>query len=222
MRSIGLDVHQSFCQVAICESGKPRSAGRVETSREALELFASSLARTDRVALEASGPSFEIARILAPHVEEVLVVNAAEVRAISHAKVKSDSFDARTLARLLDAGMLTSVWVPPAEIAALRRRVARRAALVRQRTRAKNEVHAVLVRCLLGRPPVSDLFAAAGRSWLAEHRLPAEEAETVAGCLRLHPSALVGTGSGSLRTSAPTTETAGRRSGTCVPARPSA
>jgi transposase len=184
MRSIGLDVHQSFCQVAICESGKPRSAGRVETSREALELFASSLATTDRVALEASGPSFEIARILAPHVEEVLVVNAAEVRAISHAKVKSDSFDARTLARLLDAGMLSSVWVPPAEIAALRRRVARRAALVRQRTRAKNEVHAVLVRCLLGRPPVSDLFTTAGRSWLAEHRLPAEEAETVAGCLR--------------------------------------
>jgi transposase len=184
MRSIGLDVHQSFCQVAICESGKPRSAGRVETSREALELFASSLAQTDRVALEASGPSFEIARILAPHIEEVLVVNAAEVRAISHAKVKSDSFDARTLARLLDAGMLSSVWVPPAPIAALRRRVARRAALVRQRTRAKNEVHATLVRCLLGRPPVSDLFTAAGRSWLAGHRLPEEEAETVAGCLR--------------------------------------
>lgn len=55
---------------------------------------------------------------------------------------------------------------------------------MRQRTRAKNEVHATLVRCLLGRPPVSDLFGTAGRSWLAEHRLPAEEAETVAGCLR--------------------------------------
>ena len=51
-----------------------------------------------------------------------------------------------------------AVWVPDAATQALRRRVARRAALVRQRTRAKNEVHAMLARCLLGRSPVSDLF----------------------------------------------------------------
>jgi transposase len=59
--------------------------------------------------------------------------------------------------------MLEAVWVPSAEIGALRRRVARRAALIRQRTRAKNEVHATLARCLLGRAPASDLFGAAGR-----------------------------------------------------------
>jgi len=57
-------------------------------------------------------------------------------------------------------------------------------ALVRQRTRAKNEVHAVLARSLLGRPPCSDLLGAAGRAWLAEQELAAEEAETLAGCLR--------------------------------------
>ena len=48
----------------------------------------------------------------------------------------------------------------------------------------KNEVHAVLARCLLGRPPVSDCSARKGRVWLAEQQLPEEEAETVAGCLR--------------------------------------
>jgi transposase len=69
-------------------------------------------------------------------------------------------------------------------IGALRRRLARRAALVRQRTRAKNEVHAVLSRCLLGRPPASDLFGKAGRVWLAGHELAEEERETVDGCLR--------------------------------------
>lgn len=61
---------------------------------------------------EATGAAFAIARILAPHVAEVVVANASEVRAISHARVKSDDFDARTLARLLWAGMLVSVWVP--------------------------------------------------------------------------------------------------------------
>jgi transposase len=184
MRSIGLDVHQSFCQVAIHAAGETRSAGRIATDRAELELFAQSLDPTDQVALEATGPAFEIARILIPHVARVVVANAAEVRAISHARVKSDRFDARTLARLLDAGMLDSVWVPSAEIGALRRRVARRGALVRQRARAKNEVHGTLSRCLLGRSPTSDLFGAKGREWLAAQPLPEEEAETVTGCLR--------------------------------------
>jgi len=184
MRHLGLDVHQTFCEVAIREGKKTHSAGRVATNRETLELFAESLCPTDEVAMEATGPAMEIARILAPHVARVVVANAQDVRAISHARVKSDRFDARTLAELLAAGMLESVWVPNAETQALRRRVARRAALVRQRTRAKNQVHAVLSRCLLGRAPVGELFGAEGRAWLAAQQLGEEEAETVAGCLR--------------------------------------
>jgi transposase len=183
MRSIGLDVHQSFCEVAICEAGEVRSAGRIQTDREELELFARSLGAEDQVVLEATGPAMEIARILEPHVARVVVANAQEVRAISHARVKSDRFDARTLAHLLHAGMLDAVWVPDPATQALRRRVARRAALVRQRTRAKNEVHAVLSRCLLGRSPVTDLFGVGGRRWLTAQKLPETEVETVAGCL---------------------------------------
>lgn len=184
MRFIGLDVHQGFCQVAIRQDGKTRQAGRIETNRGAIELFAGSLCGSDEVALEATGPAMEIARIIEGHVARVVVANAQEVRAISHARVKSDRFDARTLADLLAAGMLEAVWVPDTETQALRRRVARRAALVRQRIRAKNEVHAVLARCLLGRCPVSDLFGKKGRAWLAEQQLGEDEAETVSGCLR--------------------------------------
>src|SRR5437763_6935508 len=57
-------------------------------------------------------------------------------------------------------------------------------AVVRQRTRAKNQVHATLVRNLKGKPPVSDLFGVRGRRWLAAQDLPADEQETVAACLR--------------------------------------
>jgi transposase len=66
----------------------------------------------------------------------------------------------------------------------LRRRLARREQLVRSRSRAKNEVHAVLMRRLKGRPPVSDLFGVKGRRWLRGLELPLEEAETIAACLR--------------------------------------
>ena len=49
----------------------------------------------------------------------------------------------------------------------LRRRLARREQLMRARTRAKNEIHAVLQRRLQERPPCSDLFGVKGRRWLA-------------------------------------------------------
>lgn len=184
MRQVALDVHQGFCEVAVREDGKTCSVGRVRTDRGELGLFAQSLCATDEVVMEATGPAMEIARVLEGHVARVVVANAQDVRAISHARVKSDRFDARTLADLLAAGMLESVWVPDMDTSALRRRVARRASLVRQRTRAKNEIHATLARCLLGRSPVSDLFGSEGRAWLGEQELGVEETETVAGCLR--------------------------------------
>ncbi|MGH2991164.1 MAG: IS110 family transposase [Solirubrobacterales bacterium] len=184
MRSIALDVHPSFCEVAIAEAGEVRSAGQIKTTPAELELFASSLDPSDQVVLEATGPAIEVARIIEPHVGRVMVANAAEVRAISHARVKSDRCDARALARLLAADMLGSVWIPDQPTGALRRRVARRSALVRQRTRAKNEVHAALQRRLIGAPEASDLFGKRGREWLARLELPAEEQETVSSCLR--------------------------------------
>jgi transposase len=61
----------------------------------------------------------------------------------------------------------------------LRRRLARREQLVRSRTRAKNEIHAVLQRRLQGKPPCSDLFGVKGRQWLAGLKLPLEERESV-------------------------------------------
>ena len=75
------------------------------------------------------------------------------------------------------AGELDGVWSPDERCRVMRRRLARREQLVRARSRAKNEIHAVLVRRLVGRPPVSDLFGVKGRRWLAELCLPVEETE---------------------------------------------
>src|SRR3954451_9124515 len=66
----------------------------------------------------------------------------------------------------------------------MRRRLARRSQLVAARTRAKNEIHAILFRRLKGRPDVSDLFGKKGREGLAELELPVEERETLDSGLR--------------------------------------
>lgn len=160
-----------------------RSAGRVETTPERLELFAGSLGPQDRVALEVTGNAWEIARILERHVAKVIVVSPADT-GIRQARAKTDRLDARTLARLLAAGELDAVWAPDEWTRVMRRRLGRREQLVRSRSRAKNEVHAVLMRRLKGRPPVSDLFGVKGRRWLGGLEFPVEEQETVDGCLR--------------------------------------
>ena len=182
-RAIGLDVHRDFCEVAIADDGVVRSAGRVETTPERLELFARSLGADDRVALEVTGGAWEIARILEPHVQQVIVVSPDDT-GIRQARAKTDRLDARTLAKLLAAGGLDAVWMPDEACGVMRRRLARREQLVRARSRAKNEIHAVLMRRLKGKPPVSDLFGVKGRSWLGELKLPVEEAETLESALR--------------------------------------
>ena len=182
-RCIGLDVHLEFIEIAICEQGKVFSAGRVPSTPEGLATLAESLVPSDRVALEVTGSSWEIVRLLEPHVSKIVVVSPGDT-GISQARAKTDRLDARTLARLLWTGELEAVWVPPEWVSRMRRRLQRRAQLVRARSRAKNEIHAVLMRRLKGRPPVSDLFGVKGRQWLRALELPTEEDETVKAGLR--------------------------------------
>jgi transposase len=173
-----LDVHRDFCVVAICEEGVVRSAGRVKSTPEDLRMLAESLLASDRVALEVTGSSWEIVRILEPHVNRVVVVSPDDT-GITQARAKTDRLDARALARLLWTGELESVWMPDEHCRVLRRRLARREQLVHSRSRVKNEIHAVLMRRLKGKPPCSDLFGVKGRQWLADLELPVDERETV-------------------------------------------
>jgi transposase len=183
VRDIGLDVHRDFCEVAISEGGEIRSAPRIGTTPEALELFAQSLGRDDRVALEVTGNAWEIARLIEPHVAQVIVVSPTDT-GIRQARAKTDRLDARTLAKLLAADSLEGLWMPDERTRALRRRLQRRSQLVRARTRAKNELHGALIRQLIAKPKVSDLFGVEDRRWLDRLELPASERETVDGALR--------------------------------------
>lgn len=185
MRFIGLDIHRDFCEIAISDGGKARSAGRVKTNPEALRVLGQSLTPEDKVIVEGTGNAFEIARTLEPFVNEVVIANPMHVRAISHAKVKNDQFDARTLAELLAADLVPRVWVGDELTRVLRRLTSRRSQLVRARTRPKNEISAVLVRNLKGRPPMTDPLGKQGRAWLADLTLPEDERDTLQACLRL-------------------------------------
>jgi transposase len=90
-----------------------------------------------------------------------VVANTRKLKSITEAKAKTDPLDARTLAKLLMSGLLEEVWTPDERTRMLRRLTNRRERIVRARTRAKNEAHAVLARNLCERPPVTDCFGKA-------------------------------------------------------------
>ena len=131
MRSIGMDVHRSFAQVAILDGGKFTGEFRVELEHDAVVAFGQSLRKDDEVVLEATGNTAAIVRLLTPFAARVVIANPLQVKAIAHARVKTDKVDAKILAQLHAAGFLPEVWAADDETQNLRRLVSERAALVR-------------------------------------------------------------------------------------------
>src|SRR5712691_4643001 len=185
MRSIGLDVHKRFAEVAIIEGKGPPVRRRIGTTTPALRAFARTLRPDDQLVLEATMNTWAIADLLRESGARVVISNPLRTQAIAEAKVKNDKVDALTLAQLLAADFVPEVWTPDLETRRLRREVAGRAALVRQRTQVRNRIHAVLHRCLKD-PPVSDLFGVVGRVWLTELALPEDERALIEAALRVH------------------------------------
>ena len=184
MRVIGLDVQRTFGEIVYLEDDDCRSGGKVGLTVHELAEFGKRLRSDDEIVLEATGNTAAIVHALAPHVAKVIIANPLQVRAIAHARVKTDKIDATVLAQLHASGFLPSVWMPDADTEALRRQVARRGQLVRHKTRLKNEVQAVCHAHLIPRCPFTDLFGKKGRAWLAEQPLPIDERCTVEQRLR--------------------------------------
>src|SRR4051794_37654351 len=149
-RVIGMDIHRTFAEVVFWEDGRLRPAGRVDMTRSGLEGFGRTLTKADEVVVEATGNAMAVVRavvrVLGPYVARVIVANPLQVKAIAHARIKTDKIDAGVLASLRAADFLPEVWVPDADTERRRRLVARRNPVVRHRTRVKNNtVHFMIL-----------------------------------------------------------------------------
>jgi transposase len=165
--------------------GKILQAGPVSNERLALRrYFRQFRGQEVQVAVEACGfwPAF--GEVVEPEVKRLVLVHPQRVKAIASAKLKNDRVDSETLAHLLRCDLLPESWKADRETQARRQQVRLRTTLVRQRTRLKNQVHAVLHQQGL-RSPVTDLFGKRGRQWLGEVKLPEQARESVQACLRM-------------------------------------
>ena len=186
MIHVGVDLHQRFCYMTAIEaSGKIVQAGAVTNEKAALrKYFRQFRGQRVQVAVEACGfwPAFR--EVVEAEVERLVLVHPQRVKAIASAKLKNDRVDSETLAQMLRGDWLPESWKADRETQARRQQVRLRTTLVRQRTRLKNQVHAVLHQQGL-RSPVTDLFGKRGRRWLAQAGINQSGRQTVQACLRM-------------------------------------
>jgi len=174
-RYVALDVHKHYVMVAAINAAHEV----VLTPRKmSLERFAQwapeHLTQSDQVVLEATANAWTIYDQLTPLVHDVKIAHPLLVKLISAARVKTDTRDTLHLARLLGAGLIPVVWVPPPPVRALRMLVAHRQRLVRQRTQAANRLHSVLHARQIA-PPPGRLGSSESQAWWDQLELPAVE-----------------------------------------------
>lgn len=103
--------------------------------------------------------------LLSLHVKRVELAHPKKLKAIATATVKTDRIDAKVLANLARLNFLPIAYAAPKVIRDLRMYSRHREWLIRQRTQAKNRIHAVLSSYNLV-SPVKDLFGVQGRTFL--------------------------------------------------------
>jgi transposase len=166
----GLDVHKQFIQVCRLDNeGKQRCDFKIDADRESILGFAESLTERDAVVLETTFHSWAIWSLLCGHGARVVVANSMQVKAIAHARIKTDKIDAHILAQLLRADFIPEVAMPGEDTWALRQLMTHRQLLARHRTAARNAVCGILNRKLL-KPPLKELFGPSGRKWILTQR----------------------------------------------------
>lgn len=172
MIHVGVDLHQRFCYMTALDArGRLITAGQVPNQEAALQSYFQQFRGPVQAAVEACSfwPAFR--RAVGKRVE-VRMVHPQRVKAIAAAKLKNDRIDSATLAHLLRCDLLPEAWMADEATRELRQQVRMRATLVRQRTRLKNQVHAILHQQGL-RYEGTDLFGRGGRAWLQQVSLPA-------------------------------------------------
>ena len=146
MYFIGVDHHKQWSVMAVRdEDGREVKFGRVENRREAVRSFLEGL-KPFQAVIEAGYSSYVMADLLRELGGEVKMANPGELKAIAHARIKTDKRDARTLARLLRSGDIPEVTQRTAANRRSQRVMRLRAFRVAKQTELKNKIRVLLAQ----------------------------------------------------------------------------
>lgn len=185
-RFIGLDVHKKTVVACVLDAAGSKLHQEEFACRAAeLERFARQhMGPQAAAALEATSNTWAVCKVLAPHCGSLKVSNPLKTKAIAQASVKTDKVDAYVLAQLLRCDYLPGVWMADDSTCRLRQQVARRTALVQDRTAVKNRIHSTLAAELMA-VPTPQLYDRNGLEWLRKAPLGEQARRFVDSDLRL-------------------------------------
>jgi transposase len=169
---VGMDLHRRrSVLVRMTGNGRKLETVRIDNSPAALRAVVARAGSSPRVVVEATYGWYWAADVLEAGGAKVHLAHPLGVKAFSYRRVKNDERDCADLADLLRLGRLPEAWIAPPQVRQLRELTRYRIKLVRLRSSAKDQVHAVLAK--LGIPvPCLDLFGTFGSAWLDGLRLP--------------------------------------------------
>lgn len=191
MICIGVDHSKKFSQYTIGnEFGQIFKRTRIGNESQEIQDLMESLPEGPKIAaLEASRSWGWLHDQLEQYVDKVLLGNPLEMKAIAHAKVKTDSIDSQTIYHLLRADLLPTCYVPTKEIREIKHQLRFRSFLIRLRGMAKNQIHTLVDRNHVLQPgerETQDLFSQSGLRALKGVELPDRERKILNELLRLY------------------------------------
>ena len=176
IRFVGLDVHAETIAVAVAPTGHQPAEflGTIPPTESAVAALMRKLGSPEqlRVCYEAGPCGYGLYRQLTALGIQCTVVAPSLVPVAPGDRVKTDRRDARKLAQLLRAGVLTAVRVPDADTEALRDLTRARQAAQQDVVRVRNRLGKLLLRLGVRRPQGVRGGTAAERDWIAGLTLP--------------------------------------------------
>ncbi len=163
---VGLDIHSKVYAVCVLDAGgRVVQRARLRKLDQLLKLLAN-IDGPYELTFEASCGYGRWYELFTHYACRVVVAHPGQLRLIFRSKRKNDRVDAEKLARLLALNLIPSVHVPAADGRAWRELINYRSGLVGKRTRAKNEVRALLRSLGIPTPTKPGLWGKAGHEWL--------------------------------------------------------
>jgi transposase len=171
MKCVGLDVHtrqSTFC--VLDENGKKLGTRTIVGGWDKLLLALSQVKGPFSICFEASTGYGYLHERLSRMAAKVIVAHPGQLRLIFRSKRKNDRVDAEKLAKLLYLDEVPPVYVPSLHVRSWRSMIEHRQKLLQERTRAKNQVRALLRGHARAAP--RGLWTKQGTAWLMRQAFP--------------------------------------------------
>ncbi len=173
---IGLEVHKESIAVAIASperAGEIRFWGNIPNTADSVRRLFNKLNKNHSkmlVCYEAGPCGYRVYRQLTSMGIECQVIAPSRIPKSPTDRIKNDHRDAMSLARLLRAGDLTTIWVPDEMHEAMRDLIRARSASKKDTKAARQRIQSLLLRT--GRSYAKKSWTKCHRTWLANQTYP--------------------------------------------------